>query len=320
MSLRRIQRKETGGLSALPSPAYADEFKKSLIEEAKGSDRMKLRVVSWNVAYRTGDVAAEQGRLLARLSPEPDLVLLQEVNPNSLPLLLGEAGLGWCRSAVDLRTPSPDDTPVRRRGVSVAGRGPLPLASRLLLELPLPERALVCEIPIGSQESLTVASYHAPPGVNWHEKKPQQAVRFADWLRTVTAPALLGIDANTPKVDAIDLADTRTHWHTGDRKLHGEPGDDLLVGPGRVHALEDALRRWLSDHPDELERIRRERPSGPLALSHRTGRRKTHPGTDRRFDSIWISRHFQVESIDYLYDQSVTAGSDHAAVLVDLVL
>lgn len=92
------------------------------------------------------------------------------------------------------------------------------------------------------------------------------------------------------------------------------------MGPGHVHGLEDALRRWLAEHPDELEAIRRARPSGPLALSHRTGRRKNHPGTDRRFDSIWVSKHFQVDAVDYLYERSVEAGSDHAAVVVDLVL
>jgi hypothetical protein len=49
-----------------------------------------------------------------------------------------------------------------------------------------------------------------------------------------------GADANTPLIDAVDFAATRTHWHTGSRGLRGEPGDDLLFGPGKIHPLDDA--------------------------------------------------------------------------------
>jgi len=57
--------------------------------------------------------------------------------------------------------------------------------------------------------------------------KPRQAVAFASWLCTQNGPLLFGADANTPLSDALDFADTRTHWHTGRRRLRGEPGDDL---------------------------------------------------------------------------------------------
>ena len=49
---------------------------------------------------------------------------------------------------------------------------------------------------------------------------------------------LLGADANTPLIDAVDFAATRTHWHTGGRRLNGEPGDDLLFGPDKIHPLD----------------------------------------------------------------------------------
>jgi hypothetical protein len=123
-----------------------------------------------------------------------------------------------------------------------------------------------------------------------------------------------------PLVDAIDFQQTRTHWHTGRRILRGAPGDDLLVGPAKLHPLEDVLRRWLDEHPEELDRLRAERPGGPLALSYRTGRRKLHPGTDRRFDSIWVSPQFEVDAVAYPYAECIAAGSDHAAVVVDLTL
>jgi len=150
--------------------------------------------------------------------------------------------------------------------------------------------------------------------------KPRQAVAFASWLVTQSGPVLFGADANTPLIDAIDFARTRTHWHSGLRKLRGEPGDDLLFGPDKVHALDDVLRCWLALHPNEMDRLRTRDPLGPLAVTHRTGRRKNSPGTARRFDSIWVSSHWVLRHIEHLYAEGIEAGSDHAPVVVDLDL
>jgi hypothetical protein len=156
--------------------------------------------------------------------------------------------------------------------------------------------------------------------VSWGLVKPRQAVVFASWLAAHAGPVVLGADGNTLLVDAPDFADTRTHWHTGGRNLHGEQGDDLLFGPGRMHPLDDALRRWLADRPGDAERLAASAPLGPLAITHLTGRRKDSPGTGRRFDCIWISRHWTVQRIDHLYDAGIAAGSDHAVIVADLAI
>jgi len=150
--------------------------------------------------------------------------------------------------------------------------------------------------------------------------KPQQAVAFVGWPSTQKGPLLFGADANTPKIDALDFANTQTHWYAGFRRLQGQTGDDCLFGPCKVHDLDDALRRWLVLHPDEMGRLQASRPSGPLAITHRTGRRKNTPGTERRFDSVWVSRDWVVRNIEHLYQKGVAAGSDHAPVVVDLEL
>jgi endonuclease/exonuclease/phosphatase family metal-dependent hydrolase len=280
-------------------------------------EQSALRIVSWNLAFRGPEAAKRQGRLLRQLAP--DLMLLQELNPEFSDTLAEAAGADWMVRAIDLRAPHPDDRPVRRRGVAIAGRG-LPLRrSGLLDKTCLPERILFAATQTAGTPFLA-ASYHAPPGVNWKIVKPRQAVAFAAWLSAQKGFLLFGADANTPLIDAIDLADTRTHWHTGDSRLRGEHGDDRLFGPGKVHDLDDALRRWLAAHPDEVNKLRASHPSGPLAITHRTGKRKNSPGTGRRFDSVWVSRHWGVRHIEHLYDRGIAAGSDHAPVVVDLEL
>lgn len=276
-----------------------------------------LRVVTWNLSYRVGEAAERQGRFLDSL--DPDIVLLQEVNAGSLERLAAAAGLEWVRCSLDLREPMPGEKAGRRRGCAIGGRGTPPAAVRLLTDVPLPERLLIGRLHWAGLP-LTVVSYHAPPGVSWFEKKPQQAVALAHWLAAHDGPVIFGGDTNTPETDHPDFKLTRTHWHTGDAHLKGAPGDDLLVGPDKIHGLDDALRRWLDDHPDQLEAIRAERPTGPLAVSHYTGKGRERPGTPRRYDSLWVSGHFHIRAVEYLYEQSCAAGSDHAAVYTDLVL
>jgi endonuclease/exonuclease/phosphatase family metal-dependent hydrolase len=274
-----------------------------------------VRVVSWNLAYRGAAAAEQQGALLRELAT--DVVLLQEVNPNSAHVLRQAAGADWLVRAVDLRIALSDDRPVRHRGVAVAGRGAPPRSAWLLTDGPFPERTLLAEVTIDGV-TFTAGSYHAPPGVTWKLLKPRQAVAFASLLATQSGPLLFGADANTPLIDAVDFANTRTHWHTGDRHLRGEPGDDLLFGPTKIHALDDALRRWLRDTPKAAEAFQVTDQHGPLAITHRTGRRKNSPGTGRRFDSVWISHHWIVRQIQHLYQEGIAAGSDHAPVVVDL--
>lgn len=153
--------------------------------------------------------------------------------------------------------------------------------------------------------------------MSWGITEPRQAVAFARWLSDQQDPVLLGADANTALVDAADFAATRTHWQHGSRHLNGEPDDDLLFGPGKIHPLEDGLRRWLADHPAEAAAYSDLR-AGPLAINHRTGKRRNSPGTGRRFDSIWITGHWIVPHIAHLYNEGIAAGSDHAAVVADL--
>ena len=37
-----------------------------------------------------------------------------------------------------------------------------------------------------------------------------------------------------------------------------------------------------------------------------------------RYDAIWVSSHFTVGSVEYVYDEAIEAGTDHALVLAGL--
>ena len=180
--------------------------------------------------FRGAARAVSQGELLRKLSP--DLMLLQEVNLSAVEAFRQAARADWLICAADLRIRAADDRPVRSRGVAIGGRGPAPRRTWLPADVPVPERTLLAEVTVDGT-GLTAVSYHAPPGVNWGIAKARQAVAVARWLAAQPGPVLVGADANTPLVDAVNFAGTRTHWHTGNRCLNGEPGDDLMFGPAR---------------------------------------------------------------------------------------
>lgn len=265
------------------------------------------KVGSWNLNRRVGEAAVSEGKFLAEQGVE--IVALQEVNANSIEDLCEAAGLDWYRSALELRPPGDHEGPGRRLAAAVAGRGAPPLSVQLIPGVPVPERTLAADF--GDH---IVCSFHAPPGVSWFIDKARQAVAIARWLADVDKPVWFGIDANTPWIDHPDFSETVTHWHTGSDDLDGEPGDDLLVGPDKIHDLEDAFRGYLRNNPEIAAGIAAENPEGPLAVSHRTGKRRDSAGNPQRYDAIWTSPEFEVGDVAYHYDSSIEAGSDHALV------
>lgn len=168
--------------------------------------------------------------------------------------------------------------------------------------------------------TVTFASYHAPPGVRWGLVKVEHAHALMSWIHSTPGPIIVGADANTPEIDHPDPRLVRTHWHTGRKILAGARGDDVLFGGVTEHRLDDAYRRWLDDHPKEFEAIREARPAGPLAVSHRTGKRRNSPGNPRRFDTLWVGPEFEVRSVFYDYEGAIAAGSDHALMFADVTL
>jgi hypothetical protein len=178
----------------------------------------------------------------------------------------------------------------------------------------LPERILLAETTMEGL-GLTAVFSHVPPGVSWGIVRPRQAVAFARRLSAQQGPVPMGADANTPLVDAVDFAETRTHCRSGSRRLNGEPGDDLLFGPGKIHPLEDGLR-WLADHPAEAAALLTARQARWRSLTAPAGE-GTHP---EPAGSLTPSAYRPLDRPAHQPSlrRGIAAGSDHALVVADL--
>ncbi|WP_105327598.1 MULTISPECIES: hypothetical protein [Pirellulaceae] len=265
---------------------------------------MKIRFGSWNVNHRK----LRQAHLDILLDAQVHLLACQEVSASFHAALDASGLFDWSVSSLDLRPPEPDEGRARRLGCSLFGRGDLSLIDASLLpDLVFPERALVAKVRAGDSP-FTACCFHAPPGANWGVVKPQTLVKIAEWLSEREGSSIVGIDANCPKFEHLDI--TQNEWWWAD-----EP---KLLGPSPIHAMKDAFRIHLSQQPQELEGIIKQRPNGPLAVSHVRGNSRKR--TECRYDFVYISDDIGVKQVRYDFGNQVRASSDHALVLADLVV
>jgi hypothetical protein len=285
-------------------------------------------------------------RRMAKLAPliglldslAPDVVLLQECRAGwcesvcdglgmaglwSHDLLDGVAGLPADGTAIGLRRPFRID---RAQTLVDADFDPT-----LILELDDCERresaagvpaellaryrarSLLVEISSGPGR-FVAGSFHATPGTGRFGPKPGRRVgRYKPFFHGAVAAALSRLDV--PFVFAIDANEPRAEtpesvtFHRNGGSL-GEAQVAALLGMSPVHRARDLLREHVkSTHAS---------PISPevLAVTYRT-----HNGGDagrRRFDSIWATPEFRLADFSTLYEQAVTAGTDHALLIADL--
>ena len=269
-----------------------------------------LRFLTWNVNGATGSRARRLIALLeGQLAGAPVLIALQEVKPSTFTAFEASGLFDWFVYSLHIRPPGKFDRGNRTLGCVLAGRGPVTLLDGdVLWRLPLPERSAIARVEWDGTE-FDAISYHSLTGSGF---KAGKGVAYRALLETLSArdcPMLLGLDANTPKVDHPAEARSEFWWPAHEPLVLGS----LNV---REHDLSDAYRLWLADHPDELAAIQDERPAGPLAVTHRRG--KTN--VPCRYDQVWVSPEWVVREIRHLTEASFEAGSDHALVVAKLHL
>ena len=246
---------------------------------------------------------ADQLRLLA--DQHPDILLLQDVGPSAV-RAVAHSHL-WEHTTDTWSFPISSQGVARRGGCLIAATGELVLGSALPVpDLLLSNHSLAVTATHG-QATLTLLSFYAPTNTGpGRKERPCYFNTLAAWLSTVSAPVVLGMDANGPRVDHADVEQNR--WWTQE--------EALVLGAGA--RTKDVLRLWYADHPAELKRRVRYYPNGPLADSYHRGRKGKYLRC--RYDSIRVSPGIGVMDVRYLYEEAVQAGSDHALVIADIEL
>ena len=284
-----------------------------------------MRIVSWNIDRRADGLAQRLDRL-AEFGAE--VVLLQEIERRTVPALRELPGFDWVQAAVEHSEPGRGSP--TRLGPAILGTdrvmllaaGQVPrerfvaagqaagLTEDEVDRIGWRHKTVYADIDIDGHP-VRLCSFHARPGtgggggrpyVGWVKQLFHRVC--ADWLAEHNGTTIVGVDANSPKVDHPDA----------DRWEPFMAGEATLIGPQPHHQLDDALYRWLERHPEELDRIRAERPQGPLAITHVLRR----SGQPRRYDHLLVTVDLDVDAIEHREPHA--DGSDHGAIVVDLSL
>ena len=274
-----------------------------------------LRVATWKLGHPRGDPDAVQRQAAFAASVELDLLLLQDVRLSELGSFTGAGRFDWTIGAAELQVPPPKRSGLLERSAAIAGRGARPRATRLFTHVPQPTRMLLVEVDTALGPLIAVSSDTVT--VRPRDAALEHTLALARWLERVQGTVLVGVNTDSLRTDHPDRRRIRTRRPTGRGGLQtGEPGDDLMFGPRPIHRLGDAMRRWLDHHPDELAQARRDRPDGPLAVTHQFEWRDET--LESRRDLLWVTADLEVATIDHHYQAAVDAGSDHALVVADL--
>lgn len=247
-----------------------------------------MRLVSWNVA---GRLKRQPEQAAAVLSVAPDVVCLQEVTVNSLPLwrdALGEAGLEHTVTPLDTFVPPKP----RRLAVLTASR--TPLEQLPLGELPWLERAATVEV--GGIELLNVHSPISPsPGL---AKVLTHEALFA-YARGRDRIVICG-DLNTPRRTHED-GTVLTFAHTSRGNLRPERGERWAAAErALVYTLraEHGFQDTFLDAPERTWTFKGDR--GGWRLDH------------------LLVKGVRVNARAYVHEWRRSGLSDHSAIVAEL--
>ena len=258
----------------------------------------KVRIIQWNISLKS-DIAKISDHLNELIASGPTIACLQEVRSSSYSILLDTLKPRSSSYSLDYRSPGSNEGLNRKMGIAILSFGCSITESGLIDRSVFPERTLRSNIAI-SEGEIRVLSFHSLTGVGYKKAKASNFAAIADYLEANKEIDFACFDANEPKVDSLNTRELEFWGKNGD---HGEAAS-LILGANRVHNLEDSYRLFAS--ANEVE-------DRELPISHLTR------GVPRRYDYILSSSRWQVVSVDYPYDSSIAATSDHSLVVSDFI-
>ena len=280
--------------------------------------KLSLRVINWNISYQVNNPKSKLLKSAINEVKTPSVIALQEVSEGTYQDLCENEILKGCVFSLNYRKPGRFDGKNRALGCLIACVGDIVVMESSVIErAPFPERTLVARLKV-ADNVFEIVCFHSLTGVAYGRAKSAQFSAISEYLHGLSGvPVVFCGDANEPKIDHYDLDKTVFFNQKGD----GGKTAKMLLGRTDAHNLRDAYRIWLESNDKELERIKRYQgekeknlDSAPLAVSHIVR------GKKKRYDYLFVSPEWSVENVDYRYAKAMFTGSDHAMLVVDLIL
>lgn len=260
---------------------------------------MNLRIITWNISFNCN--AEKVAEYLTKNISGHTIINLQEVlEPahSKIVSILKPDGVAY---SLDSRKAGKHEGKNRRMGVATYAFGGELLNHNLVARSIFPERTLHSTIGFGGKD-VSILNFHSLSGIDYKKAKSSNFASLADFIDG-NYMDFFTCDANEPKIDSID--DDEIEFF--DDKDNGGNAS-LLFGEDKVHLLKDAFKTHI-ENTGAVDHL------SPLAVSHVISKR-----FKRRYDHIYCSDKWKIKDVQYPFEDSVEASSDHSAVIGDFFL
>ena len=203
--------------------------------------------------------------------------------------------------SLDYRQPRNHEGKNRRLGVATYIFGGCALAAALVDRSVFPERTLFTRVKYDSA-IIDILNFHSLTGVDYGKAKSSNFASITDFL-SANPVDFFTCDANEPKCDSLDK-DKIEFFDNRDKGFNA----GLLFGKNKVHLLDDAFKSYILENNISAT-------DDTLAISHIVSKKY-----NRRYDHIYYDTKWKVDCVQYPYENSITATSDHSAVIGDFTL
>lgn len=246
---------------------------------------MPFQLLQWNISSNC-KIDKTANFILANIE-EPAIVCLQEVLAMHKERLIECLAPSDYAYSLDYREPGLFDGKNRRMGVlTMLFEGEIEEANVLERSV-FPDRTLYTKTRIGDK-SVSLLNFHSITGVGYNKAKGANFASIAEFLHETIDLDFFCCDANEPQVDSFDVNDVK-FWKENRKEA------SLIFGKNKVHHLCDPVQT------DPLL-------FDTLPFSYMTGK------TARRYDFIYRSDRWRTNRLEFYYDKSIEASSDHAMV------
>lgn len=266
-----------------------------------------MRYIDWNI--KAGNKAEEFYEYLnSKMEKESCIVTLQEVKPNCARTIREKFGSNYnIVYSIDYRPVGEFDSGNRELGVMIITSKDIEIESQGVFDRTiLPERTLYANLKIANKK-YRIVTFHAVTGSGFLYGKAVQYRSMAECIKEFK-PDFVSMDANEPKVDALDIEEME-FFSQG-------PGDEGDKNGARIF-FRELIKLGLDDSYKKVKTGNTN--TQPLKVSHVIKDAKGNAKRECRYDFIFLTDCVKVQTVDYLYDESTRPGlSDHAMVVANV--
>ncbi|MBE6007761.1 MAG: hypothetical protein E7235_01020 [Lachnospiraceae bacterium] len=260
-----------------------------------------MKIINWNISW-LNSIETKAEYLLDKVGSEPFIIILQEVKIKAYEYLKETfKDTGNIEYSLNYRVPGKYDNDSRKLGVAIITSKDMKVRyANTLNRTIMPDRTLFLELEYNGQ-ILRVIGLHSVTGVHHLKAKELQYFGFAEAIDEFK-PDIVGIDANEPQTDHYDIS-------------RMEFFDNYCKGKGCQSFFNAMVSNGLSDSFVKYYDVDSYIQGQPLTTSYiiKRGNKKV------RYDFIFINEE-KLPTYKCLYDYkgAVAAGSDHAAIIVEV--